>query len=723
MKSIWVLIYFLFAILLRGEKKQHGPEGLMVEFIRETQGVIILDSCPEFSWIVPLKAEKQTAYQIVVSSTMGKIIKNDADIWNSMKVTSTVSTEIEYTGTPIRENSLYYWKVRIWDKKGRVTPWSDIRFFRTGKFDGYATSSNKFIETHSIPVRFARNGDGGFFADFGKDAFGTLDLKFNPTARDTLIIMIGEKISGNDKIDSLPGGTIRFSKVLMPVKPGKTMYSLKLDPDTRNTGEAAIKLPDSVGVITPFRYCEILNCHTELKPENLIRKSYWYYFDENSSYFESSDTILNAIWNLCRYSIKATSFAGIYIDGDRERIPYEADAYINQLGHYYTDREYSMARLTAEHFITHPTWPTEWILQTVPLFYNDLMYTGNYESVIHYYPRLKYKMLNELAREDGLISSAKATDTIMTNLGFSNTHDRIRDIVDWPPAQKDTGWKLATPEGERDGYDMVDVNTVVNAFYYNNLILMSRIAAYIGKEVDSFLYSSRAVSVKEAFNRVFLDKRRGYYVDGESSQHSSLHANMMALAFDLVPDEYKKSVIDFIESRGMACSVYGAQYLLKGLFKAGENSYAVSLLTETGDRGWWNMITSGSTISMEAWDLKYKPNSDWNHAWGAAPANIIPGYLWGIGPVQPGYAKTIIRPQLERLDFSNIKVPTIRGPIIAEFRNTGKSKEFTVTLPSNMECDFVLPEVREKPVMLNGKKLRLPDGIIKLQAGINKIIL
>ena len=332
-------------------------------------------------------------------------------------------------------------------------------------------------------------------------------------------------------------------------------------------------------------------------------------------------------------------------------------------------------------------------------------------------------MLNELSREDGLISSAKATDTIMTNLGFSNTHDRIRDIVDWPPAQKDTGWKLATPEGERDGYDMVDVNTVVNAFYYNNLILMSRIAAYIGKEVDSFLYSSRAVSVKEAFNRVFLDKRRGYYVDGESSQHSSLHANMMALAFDLVPDEYKKSVIDFIESRGMACSVYGAQYLLKGLFKAGENSYAVSLLTETGDRGWWNMITSGSTISMEAWDLKYKPNSDWNHAWGAAPANIIPGYLWGIGPVQPGYAKTIIRPQLERLDFSNIKVPTIRGPIIAEFRNTGKSKEFTVTLPSNMECDFVLPEVREKPVMLNGKKLRLPDGIIKLQAGINKIIL
>ena len=59
----------------------------------------------------------------------------------------------------------------------------------------------------------------------------------------------------------------------------------------------------------------------------------------------------------------------------------------------------------------------------------------------------------------------------------------------------------------------------------------------------------------------------------------------------------------------------------------------MSLMTATNDRSWWNMIRSGSTISMEAWDLKYKPNSDWNHAWGSAPANIIPGYMWGIRPV------------------------------------------------------------------------------------------
>ena len=88
------------------------------------------------------------------------------------------------------------------------------------------------------------------------------------------------------------------------------------------------------------------------------------------------------------------------------------------LGHYYTDREYSLARRTNEYFITHPTWPTEWILQTVPLFYNDLMYTGNYESVQQVLQELQNKTLMSLARQDGLISSKDVTDEIMTTWVF-----------------------------------------------------------------------------------------------------------------------------------------------------------------------------------------------------------------------------------------------------------------------------------------------------------------
>jgi hypothetical protein len=128
-------------------------------------------------------------------------------------------------------------------------------------------------------------------------------------------------------------------------------------------------------------------------------------------------------------------------------------------------------------------------------------------------------------------------------------------------------------------------------------------------------------------------------------------------------------------------------------------------------------------MTTEAWDMKYKPNSDWNHAWGAAPANIIPGHMWGIKPVNPGFSKADIRPQLSSLTYSKIIVPTIRGSIFAEFRDSGKSKEYMITIPGNMECDFILNDIEDLTITLNGKKLNTETGIIKLNPGKNRIII
>ena len=723
MRLTWLPIIIL--LLFTGAKNSppDSPSGLMVEFIREPGEIKILDLNPEFSWIVPQNAESQKAYQILIASTREKLEKNNGDIWDSKRINNSISSEVGYNGNTLSPNTLYFWKVRIWNSKNIPTEYSYIQSFTTGNPSSYSTTQNKFQSNLINPKRIIKLSDDSYFIDFGKDAFGTLILKLEPKVNDTIIVHLGEKLSGANQIDRNPGGTIRYQKVLLPIKPGKTSYILVLPEDKRNTGPSAIRLPDSVGVITPFRYCELENFHFDLESASIRQKTYNYFFDDSMSSFTSSDTILNKIWDICKYSIKATSFAGLYIDGDRERIPYEADAFINQLGHYYADREYSLARLTNEYFINHPSWPTEWILQTVPMFYNDYMYTGNPESVKKYWEELKYKTLFLLAREDGLISSINCSNDIMKKLGFSNANERIRDIVDWPPSQKDTDWKLATEAGERDGYEMVKINTVVNAFYYHGLKLISELAGVLGKKEDSVYFQKLASGVIKTFNDKLLDKTSGIYVDGESSLHSSLHANMMALAFGLVPEEYKKTVIEFIKSRGMACSVYGAQYLLEALYNEGEEDYAFSLLTAESDRSWWNMIKTGSTITMEAWDMKYKPNSDWNHAWGAAPANIIPCFLWGIGPAEPGYAKAIIKPQLSTLKYSKISVPTIRGNINAEYTDKGKSKEYTFTIPANMLCDFILADTCGFSVFLNNKKTAAGTASLRLKPGLNRIII
>ena len=584
---------------------------------------------------------------------------------------------------------------------------------QNSKFQSSLIKSEKVLEI----------GTNHYFFDFGKDAFGTLILNFKPSAADTIIINLGEKSVRGSSVDRNPGGTIRYQKIILPVSPSKVNYIIKLPPDKRNTNPPAVSLPDSFGVIMPFRYCEIENLKVPVSTIDIKQKIYNYNFNENASSFISSDTILNKIWDLCKYSIKATSFCGVYIDGDRERIPYEADAYINQLSHYSVDNEYAMARRTNEYFITNPTWPTEWILFTVLLFYNDFMYTGDTAPLIKNYEALKIKTLIDLEREDGLISSKseKLTDDLMGRLGFRDNKQRIRDIVDWPPAQKDTGWKLATAEGERDGYEMVPVNTVVNSLHYVNLKLMSEIAGWIGKKDDSVLFQKKTLLVKESINSKLFDRKKGVYLDGENSLHSSLHANMFPLAFGLVPAEYLKSVVSFIKTRGMACSVYGAQFLLDGLYKVNEADYAFDLLTSTSDRSWWNMIRSGSTITLEAWDMKYKPNSDWNHAWGAAPANIISRGMWGITPAKPGYSEVRIKPQLSRLSSGKIKVPTIKGSINAEYRILpDKQEEYSIELPPGMTGEFVLPKKRSA-VHLNDKNINPDIGVINLISGHNSI--
>ncbi|MFN8239369.1 MAG: family 78 glycoside hydrolase catalytic domain [Bacteroidales bacterium] len=586
------------------------------------------------------------------------------------------------------------------------------------------TSSPSFIIEYQKPVRFTKTKPGAWSGDFGRDAFGTMVITLKTDRNDTITLRLGEKLSDNGAIDGKPGGSIRYTEIKLLLDPDRTRYEINLPRDKRNTSPPAVMLPDSFGVIMPFRYFEIESGNTHLPTPVALRKTFFYRFNDEAADFTSSDTILNKIWDLCKYSIKATSFAGYYIDGDRERIPYEADAYINQLGHYCVDNEYSLARRTNEYFITHPTWPTEWILHTVLMYYHDYMYTGDISLLRKYYKALKAKTLVSLEREDGLIStsSSKLTDDVMKELGFTDTKQRIRDIVDWPPAQKDTGWKLATSEGERDGYEMVAINTVVNSLHYYNLVVMNKIASWLGENEDAVWYRERAELVKQSVNSRLFDRSKGIYVDGEGSMHSSLHANMFPLACGIVPEEKKAGVINFIKSRGMACSVYGSQFLLEGLFESGESSYALSLLTSTSDRSWWNMIRTGSTITMEAWDMKYKPNSDWNHAWGAAPANIITRFLWGIKPSEPGFRKAVIKPALAGLKSTSIKVPTANGPIRASYQDLpGNAGLFTIDLPSGTSADFIIPPGRYRTITLNGNTIRKNNLTINLPGGKNEI--
>jgi hypothetical protein len=530
------------------------------------------------------------------------------------------------------------------------------------------------------PARIVTVASNVTLVDFGRVAFGNLSLVPPANATGTITVHFGEAFA-DGRINRKPPGSVRYARTEVALDGARPLIVAPAA-DKRNTAQpAAVLTPPDWGVVLPFRWVEIDGWPGKLLPDQIRRRaafsSGW---DDAAAAFNCSDEMLNRIWELCRYSIKATSFAGIYVDGDRERISYEADAYLNQLSQYYADGEVQLARDTFDRLMAHPTWPTEWAPHMIFMAYADWMETGDTNWLAPRYAGLKSKLQLDRARADGLITS-------------SDEQIKQGDLVDWPA-------------GERDGFVFTHVNTVVNAFHLRALALMAELARALHQNADAEEYFTREAATWTAFQAELFDPARGLYRDGEGTDHHSLHANLFPLAFGLVPVDRRTHIAQWLAGRGMKCSVYAAQYLLEGLFENHEASEAIALMTASGDRSWKHMVDSGTTITWEAWDQRYKPNQDWNHAWGAAPANLLPRFVLGVQPLEPGWKCATIRPHPGSLKSAGGKIPTPLGPVLVNWDNGGTFK-LSVALPPGMSARVHVPAPpKSSGLFLNGEPAR-----------------
>ncbi len=704
-RTVFTISFLSFVSTLFCILAQNKPSGLMTDLLKHTGTVFvggypssiplwqqdkaiepanstrIHSSRPLFGWLVPDngKGTLQTAYRIIVSDSLHHATKGRGTIWDSGTVASDKSVAASYQGETLHPNTVYYWRVKTVTNTGGESEWSDVAAFRTGdQLQPYRHSGELLVKDVDKPLTQSDPDTGIRMFDFGKAAFGQLLLQAtSPEGNDTLIIHIGEK-QQDGRVDTRPGGTIRYQQHTLVLMKGTHFYRIKIHKDRRNTLEAEVKMPSYIGEVMPFRYAEIRSENPEVNIGDVTRETVQYPFDDNESFFRCDNDTLNQLWNLCKHTIKATSFTGVYVDGDRERIPYEADILINQLSHYAVDRDYSLARRSLEYILEKPTWPTEWILQAILIAWNDYLYTGDTRALTKNYEVLKSRSLMQLQTDKGLVSTTTGLQTadFLRSIRF---HEPVKDIVDWP-------------HGERDGFVFCDHNTVVNAFYYEGLKIMEKIATITGNTEDKELFASAHKRVYKVFNDTFFNAKRKIYTDGDTTLHASLHSNMFASIFGLVPTRYQQSVQNFIRSRGMACSVYGAQFLMEALYEGGNGRYAEQLLASTSERSWYNMIRSGSTVALEAWDIKFKPNLDWNHAWGAVPGNIITRYLLGIKPVTAGFGHISIRPHIYTLSSVESVTPTIRGSVTIRYSRVSEDEyTLTVGIPPNMQANIYLP--------------------------------
>lgn len=666
----------------------------------------IRSSRPFFSWITPNEKRnmRQSAMRIQVA-TSREAFDNESKtplLWDSGKQKEENSTAIPFGAEEaLTPSTVYFWRVKIWDQDDNESDWSELKAFKTAdELQTYASSRYPIVKKVDDPVKVVSVNDATSFIDFGRASFGQIKLEISTSEMGgTALVRLGERVK-DCRVDRQPAGTTRFWEYRLRLLPGKHTYSIKTRVDKRNTTGAAFLMPDYIGEVMPFRYAEVefVDSNSDSLLISVQRETATYPFDETASYFHCDRDDLNRVWDLCKYSIEATSFAGVYLDGDRERIPYEGDALLNQLSHYSVDREYSLARFSQEYMIFHPTWPTEWNLQSVQMAWYDYLYTGDARNIAKYYDDLKAKSLIALAEENGLISTRreKLTQEVLDSIHFKGSG--FRDIVDWP--HKGLAGNDNAESGETDGFVFNDFNAVVNAYHFFALRSMTQFADALKKDEEKIFFNRQIDKLKQAYQEVFFDQERGVYRDGEATDHAALHSNMFPLAFGLVPQENAKSVADFIKSRGMKCSVYGAQFFLDAIYQGEDGAYGLERMIADDLRGWINMLRVGSTITLEAWDDRYKPNQDWNHAWGAAPANVIPRKLVGVEPTSPGCATIRIKPQIASLNEVEAKVPIVRGYVGVHIVQDSQQYKLDVVIPGNVVAEIHIPAIADSDQLL-----------------------
>ncbi len=341
-------------------------------------------------------------------------------------------------------------------------------------------------------------------------------------------------------------------------------------------------------------------------------------------------------------------------------------------------------------YTDNTTWPGTF------LFASDMLYTqyGDLKTIETNYPAMK-KWIAHMS-------------------GFLNEDIMPKDMYgDWcvPP-------EVLTFTNSNDPQRITRADFIGTSYFYGELRLMAKFARLLGQESDAAAYSKTADQMKVAFNNKFLDKSLIKY------SNNTCTANILALAFDLVPLEYKEKIVENLLQKTLSENgghvghgIIGGQWLMRALTSSGHADVAYLLAAQSTYPGWGYMVNQGATTIWELWNGKYGDpgmNSG-NHV--MLLGDLIIWYyenLAGIKPDPniPGFKHILMKPQVVGdLTYVDASYNSIYGKIVSRWNLTNDKFKWDITIPANSSATVYVPTLNKEDVMEGGKLASNGEGI------------
>jgi hypothetical protein len=443
------------------------------------------------------------------------------------------------------------------------------------------------------------------------------------------------------------------------------------------------------GPKSAFRYARVrfLSAPGPIQIGSIQLDAIFYPVDYSGS-FESSDPLLNKIWETGAYTAHLCMQDGIWDAPKRDRGRWAGDLDVSGrvIDNVFADRflmEDTLTRLLDDrapghHVNSIPGYSALWI-SALDQYY---LHTGS----LDYLKSVHQRLLDLLATMDAEMDAG---------------HLFVDKSKDWPFVDWTADLSGDTPEARRG-----------TQFEY---ILAFRDAAFLLRELGDTAAANRrdqaTAQLTAAAQSHLLDAATGTF-------GSRWQVNSMAILSGVATPAQYPTIWSTVLTHTADAS------FREPPITPFYNSYVLSAMAATGHRAealdwirkyWGGMVREGATSFWEAYDTHWPTGNahislqadgssgyfvSLAHGWSSGPTSWLMEEILGIHPTAAGFRTATLRPDLAGLDWARGTEPTPHGPIAIDLKPT----QTNITLPAGVELSVLVPiSPGHNSVLLNGR--------------------
>ena len=264
---------------------------------------------------------------------------------------------------------------------------------------------------------------------------------------------------------------------------------------------------------------------------------------------------------------------------------------------------------------------------------------------------------------------------------------------------------LALDAKEGSYFGATPNDLTATAFFANSVAIMAKTAGVLGNKEDEKLFLELHTSIVKVFQNEFFTPRGRLAVRTQT-------AHVLALMFQLVPEEHKKRTVDTLiqliqENDGhLSTGFLGTPYICQVLSENGRIEEAYSLLLKDDYPSWLYPITKGATTIWEHWDGIKPDGSMWsadmnsfNHYAYGAIGEWLYKVVGGIdtSEVSPGFKHIVFKPQPEeRMTYAQTELECPYGKVILCWSVLEGKMFIHAEVPHNTTAEIHLPQTTKE---------------------------